>query len=245
MAANLIIAGNQKCGTTALFDMLAEHPEVAVPKDGRKELHFFNEIRGLTWYNQWKHRRRWASADRSRATVCLEATPILGYFSAPHTPDCLEMVKEFDADARAILLFRNPIDRAYSQWSMEHKRGNTDLDFEGAIKHEKAVGPFHPVHSYIHRGEYGRIAENAMRVLGSEQVLFIKTETLLHHPERVLSEVQRFAGIEEIELEHKRSFEGKYTSTMSPETREELRRHYEPHNARFAQLTGIDASDWA
>ena len=245
MAANLIIAGNQKCGTTALFDMLAEHPEVAVPHDGRKELHFFNEVPRLTWYNQWKHRRRWAKADRERATVCLEATPILGYCSAPRTPDCLELVKQFDPEARIILLFRDPVDRAYSQWSMELKRGNTDLDFEAALQMEEQVGPFHPVHSYRHRGEYDRIAENALRTFEAEQLLFLKTEELLHHPERVLPRVQRFAGIEEIALEHKESFRGSYDSKMAPETREKLSAHYAPHNVRFSELTGLDVADWA
>lgn len=35
--------------------------------------------------------------------------------------------------AQIILLFRNPIDRAISQWNMERKKDNTDLDFEAAI----------------------------------------------------------------------------------------------------------------
>ena len=247
MAAHLIIAGNQKCGTTALFDMLAEHPEVAVPHDGRKELHFFDRIawwRPMNAYQRGKHRRRWSAEDRSAATVCLEATPILGYMSAPRSPDCFALAHRYDPTARIILLFRNPIDRAYSQWSMERRRGNTDLDFEAAIAHERQIAPFHRVHSYVSRGEYDRIADNALRTFGPAQVLFLKTEELLNRPADVLSRVQQFAGIEEVALEHKESFKGRYDAKMTPETRAQLRTHFAPHNARFSALTGIDVSDW-
>lgn len=177
--------------------------------------------------------------------MCLEATPILGYFSAPRTPDCLELVKQYDLKARIILLFRNPVDRAYSHWSMVLKRGNTNLDFEAALQMEEQVGPSHPVHSYRHRGEYDRIAENALLTFDAEQLLFLKTEELLHHPERVLPRVQQFAGIEEIALENKESFRGSYDSKMAPETREKLSAHYAAHNARFCELTGLDVADWA
>jgi len=247
MAAHLIIAGNQKCGTTALFDMLAEHPEVAVPHDGRKELHFFDRIawwRPMNAYQRGKHRRRWSAEDRSAATVCLEATPILGYMSAPRSPDCFALAHRYDPTARIILLFRNPIDRAYSQWSMERRRGNTNLDFEAAIAHERQIAPFHRVHSYVSRGEYDRIADNALRTFGPAQVLFLKTEELLNRPADVLSRVQQFAGIEEVALEHKESFKGRYDAKMTPETRAQLWTHFAPHNARFSALTGIDVSDW-
>ena len=127
---------------------------------------------------------------------------------------------------------------------MEHKRGNTDLDFEAAIAHERLAGPFHRVHSYVSRGEYDRIAENALQTFGQENVLFLKTEELLNHPAEVLSRVQRFAGIEDIQLEHKESFRGSYDAKMDPETREQLRVHFAQHNAQFSALTGIDVSDW-
>ena len=99
---------------------------------------------------------------------------------------------------------------------MELKRGNTDLDFEAALQMEEQVEPFHPVHSYRHRGEYDRIVENALRTFDADQLLFLKTEELLHHPEQVLPRVQRFTGIEEIALEHKESFRGSYNSKMAP-----------------------------
>ena len=94
MAGHLIIAGNQKCGTTALFDMLADHPEVPVPHDGRKELHFFDRVtwwRTMNAYQHGKHRQRWSADDSSAATVYLEATPILGFMSAPRHPDCFAL----------------------------------------------------------------------------------------------------------------------------------------------------------
>lgn len=245
MATHLIIAGNQKCGTTALFDMLATHPEVAIPRDGQKELHFFDRIQRLTTKGRFRYWRFWRPYNRLCAQVCLEATPILGYYSSARTPDSFELIKAYDGNARIILLFRNPINRAYSHWSMEQKRGNTDLDFEAAIAHERQIAPFHRVHSYVSRGEYDRIAANALRTFGPEQVLFLKTEELLHHPDQVLPRVQRFAGIKEITIEHKTSFRGSYDSTMAPETREQLRAHYAPHNARFCELTGLNVSDWA
>ena len=152
MPQHVIIAGNQKCGTTALFDILKDHPEIAVPQDGRKELHFFNRIDRLHWYNRRKYTQRWSHEDRRTKRACLEATPVLGYYSAPHTPCCLELVKEFNPDTKIIMMFRNPVDRAYSHWNMEFNRGATDLDFEQALLHEKRQGSFDMVYSFLDRG---------------------------------------------------------------------------------------------
>ena len=112
------------------------------------------------------------------------------------------------------------------------------------MDHERHIGPFHRVHSYVGRGEYDRIAENALHTFGPEQLLFLKTEELLNRPADVLSRVQQFAGIEEIVLEHKESFKGSYDAKMNPETRDQLRVHFAPHNARLSALTGMDVSDW-
>lgn len=191
-----------------------------------------------------RYKMHWTIGQNWSRKTLLEATPILGYFSTPRKPDRLKLVSQFDPDARIILLFRNPVDRAYSQWSMQHKRGNTDLDFEAAIAHERQIERFHRVHSYASRCEYDRIAEKTLQTFGAEQVLFLKTEELLNHPADVLSRVQQFAGIEDTQLEHKESFKGSYDAKMAPETRDQLRAHFEPHNARFSALTGIDVSDW-
>ena len=50
---NLICPGAQKSGTTTLFDILVQHPEIYKPKI--KEQHFFdlNYDKGMNYYSQF------------------------------------------------------------------------------------------------------------------------------------------------------------------------------------------------
>ena len=127
---NFLIIGAAKAGTTTLFDLLKQHPQVYLPFD--KEPMFFsnddNYQRGPKWYA----RTYFHGADRYPARG--EATPEYLYWSEKVVPRILELYGKMPIKFLAI--FRDPVGRAYSwYWNMV-KEGREELPFEAALKQE-------------------------------------------------------------------------------------------------------------
>ena len=123
-------------------------------------------------------------------------------------------------------------------------------------------------------GEYARFAEPWMRTLPPEQLLFVKTEDLETKQERTVSEILAWAGLRDVPLRVRRSntaacrgshargaFDPERTQLiesggcegpaqnspqekMDPEVAARLHQHFRAANARFAELTGMDLSEW-
>ena len=100
---NLFIVGFAKCGTTALHEYLSTHPNVhpSFPK----EPHFFIE-------RIWRHSPARTEAEYLRffagatkdARVLLDSSAVHIY-----SPQALRKIREFNPDARIIVMVRNPV----------------------------------------------------------------------------------------------------------------------------------------
>ena len=112
---NFLIAGVQKAGTSSLYQLLKRHPAVGL--SSVKEVHFFDD-ESLDWSKPPYERFHSYFPKRRRAIAWGEATPIYSYW-----PNALERIKAYRPDMKLVLLFRDPISRAYSAWSHQRRRG--------------------------------------------------------------------------------------------------------------------------
>lgn len=108
-----IIAGTQKSGSTVLAGYLAHHPNIAFAK--KKELHFFDKItnyeKGIAHYLD-------SFPPPNQSTLIFgEATP---YYLASKT-SC-ERIAEYFPSVKMIIILREPIARAYSEYQMKVRR---------------------------------------------------------------------------------------------------------------------------
>src|SRR5690242_8679107 len=101
---HFLIIGAQRCGTTSLFEYLANHPEIVPPSV--KKIHFFDSEyeKGEAWY-----RARFPVLENGFITG--EATPY--YLFHPRVP---KRVRNWNPNVKLIVLLRNPVDRAYSHF---------------------------------------------------------------------------------------------------------------------------------
>lgn len=103
---DFLIIGAQKAGTVSLKYYLDQHPLL---RSARKEVSFFsnnNYFKGLDYYRQFFPIRF------SRKYKIFEKTP--EYIFIPETA---ERIHKFNENIKLILLLRNPVDRAYSEWN--------------------------------------------------------------------------------------------------------------------------------
>lgn len=229
---SFLIAGVQKGGTTALFDYLVEHPSLELP--AIKEAHFFDDEHGVDWAAP-DYDRYHALFSGPAHVVRGEATPIYVYW-----PNCLERIAAYNPAMRLILLFRDPVERAWSHWRMEHGRGVETNPFTWCIRRgrervDSADAPgHHREYSYVERGFYGAQLAKLYTVFPREQVLLLTSETLVANPDAVLARVTDFLGV------------GRFPGSITPRRSHvgpQMSREDHPTADDIALLRGIYASD--
>lgn len=243
---HFIIAGVQKGGTTSLYAYLDQHPDMYLSRP--KEVHFFDDQyeKGINYY-----RRHFPFESKKKQTG--EASPY--YIFHPHAP---QRIKEHVPDAKIIVVFRNPIMRAYSHFHMQRRAGKEALEtFEEAIaaegerlkgERDKMISdpsynsiPYKR-YSYAARGMYHEQAVHLIKVFGKENVLFIKSENLLEAPKLELEKVYEFLGVPKtFPASLKKKHVGDYPS-IKTETLNHLKEAYSEDQAKLTELLGDEFS---
>jgi hypothetical protein len=104
---NFFIVGAPRCGTTALYDHLQQHPDVFMPY--RKEPHFFGDDlpQRPPFLDLPGYLRLFAGAGNRRRVG--EATVWYLY-----SVSAAEQIRDFDPEARIIIMLRRPVAMMYS-----------------------------------------------------------------------------------------------------------------------------------
>ena len=160
---NFMCIGAAKSGTTTLYDILKQHPEIFIP--AFKEPHFFdipeNYNNGIDWYKKNYFRK----ADRS---IVADFTP--SYFFEKETPK--RIFKDLGTKIKFVVLLRNPVDRAYSHYLHSLRDKHEHLSFEESLQHENnRIEQFikdqdylsYLRNSYYHQGLYGNMIERYLQ----------------------------------------------------------------------------------
>ena len=242
---DFLVLGAQKAGTTALYEYLTRHPQISGPS--WKEVSFFDRhwARGESWY-----RGNFPNVARTRGKHVGEASP--SYVFHPLAP---RRVQEVVPEARLIVLVRNPVDRALSQYNHEVALGREPLPFEEALDAEEerlrgeqermAADPRYFSrewwsHTYKARGRYAEQLERWLAVFPREQLLVLPSDDLGSEPARAHAQVLEFLGASPQRLDsYPRVYEREY-EPMKPETRERLAAEFEEPNRRLYELLGRD-----
>ena len=242
---DFLVLGAQKAGTTALYEYLRRHPQISGPS--WKEVSFFDRhwARGESWY-----RGNFPNVARTRGKHVGEASP--SYVFHPLAP---QRVEEVVPEARLIVLVRNPVDRALSQYNHEVALGREPLPFEEALDAEEerlrgeqermAADPRYFSrewwsHTYKARGRYAEQVERWLAVFPREQLLVLPSDDLGSDPARAHAQVLEFLGASPQRLDsYPRVYEREY-EPMKPETRERLAAEFEEPNRRLYELLGRD-----
>ncbi|MFN8591499.1 MAG: sulfotransferase [Thermomicrobiales bacterium] len=233
---DFIIIGAQRGGTTSLYRYLVEHPDIGPAYC--KEVHYFDRYfdRGPNWY--LAH-----FPIRGEYKIAGEASPY--YLFHPEVP---ERLREYVPNAKLIALLRNPIDRAYSQYQMNSRKGNESLSFEEAVEREpeRLAGTDDPLdpswrhHSYLARGLYAEQLRRWFEIFPRDQIMVIQSERFYGNPERTLHEVQAAIGLPPHTPGRFKAFHQSEYPQMDDALLERLRAHFAPHNRDLYDLLGVD-----
>lgn len=159
-------------------------------------------------------------------------------------------------DVKLILLLRNPIDRAFSQYYKLVKLGREKLSFEEAIKieperindeTEKMLQnknyyslKYHN-YSYLTAGIYAERLERWIKLFPKEQILILKSEDLYDDPKSIYEKTLEFLNLPKYELQNFKKFNyHEDQQKMNHSIRQKLIEYYKPHNEKLYKLLDRD-----
>lgn len=238
---NFSVIGAQKSGTRALRHFLMTHPQIGLSRPHVPEAHYFDNRFSTDSSEDYRGYHDLFSAE-SLTRMTGDITP--GYL---YRAGCLERIKAYNPEMKIIVLLRDPIVRALSQWAMVHARGQDPRPFWPAILQEavhlRHPGQTRPYH-YLQRGLYGRQIARLFTVFSPQQCLVLHNTALREAHEQTLSQVFDFLGVDQIEMPPQETIHSRKYDGMSPLSRKVLQLYYARDIRRLERLTGLDCSEW-
>jgi hypothetical protein len=192
-----VIGGARKAGTTALWAFLSEHPQVWMSPI--KEPHFLTRDpnhpapgvemigapraltydRGLVWYR---------TLFEEGANRLARGEASTSYLGATDTPQIME---ELVPGLKVIFVLRDPVDRAYSDYWHNQKKGHRLPPFEKILDDEPAL------RYLLYMSHYRPHLERYMQSLGADRLHLVLFDDLRANPSETFRDICRFIGVDD------------------------------------------------
>lgn len=175
----LFIVGAQRSGSTYLYQLLDNHPQVMMAKPVRPEPKFFLDpqlfAKGRTFYettyfSSLPPETLWLG---EKSTSYIESLP------------AARRIREFYPEARVLMILRDPVERAWSNYRFTVKHGLEPLPFETALEAEPdrlsesrfgtSVNPY----AYRQRGYYLHYIRDYLKVFDASQISILIFEEMI------------------------------------------------------------------
>ena len=245
-----IVVGVAKSGTREIIDFMGLHPHIAIYylKERSYEMPYFSQAydKGQEWFQS-----QMPCSYSNQITIIKNAW----YFSNSYIP---ERIKNLNESIKLILLVREPVARAVSQFTFKHRRDRHGVfSFDDvAIKGDKVRENI----PFLERSNYGKQMENWLKYFNLDQFLIIESDELKYHPAAVMTKVEDFLGLghyitpEMFVLNKEKGYyciksnltesgmacyendRGRSVTKVSQRTRTKLEKYFRPSNERFFSL---------
>ncbi len=226
--------GAQKAGTTWLYKMLSQHPDIAFPHG--KEVHY--------WNRQYPKRspKDYLSKFDSKNLVEGEITPAYAFLPL----DTIKQIHQFAPDLRIIYIIRNPIDRAWSSARMALALAEmtfTEASDQWFIDHFNSQGS-------LLRGDYESSIANWSQVYNSDNLLLLSFEDIHQSPQQLLQNCCQHIGVESFSTTmlqninpEKKVFSGA-SNPLNPSLHKHLKNLYHDKIQSLSTALNKDLSHW-
>tara|TARA_Y100000996_G_scaffold411235_1_gene395003 strand:+ start:2012 stop:2848 length:837 start_codon:yes stop_codon:yes gene_type:complete len=237
---NFIIVGTVRSGSTSLYYNICEHPSVI--SAAYDEIGFFdsNYHLGINWYRSMFPTEKEMSEVKNKTGSSLTGEDTPFYF---WKEEAIKRIFDTIPNIKIIAIFRNPIDRAYSNYNLGLRAKTEELEFEDAIDEEIKFLRKHTFResidrrrSYISKGMYEKQMELWLNVFPRKQIHILSTEDMQKYPKYTLQKIFKFLELKEYNIKNPQKQKQAKYEKMNEETRKKLLEFYEPHNEKFFEV---------
>jgi hypothetical protein len=234
--------GVQKSGTTSLINYLSQHPDIFM-KEG--ELHFFDTTK-LTKSEITKYENKF----NTKKKIVGEKTPSYNYLQF-----AMNRIYNYNSNIKLILILREPISRAFSQYNMKlnssHKTLNCVSDKQIMIDFEKEenikLSDLKVNGNYfILRGKYDEIITYILSKFSRENLYIGIAEEIKADKQKYYNDIISFLGAKKLNKinENSDTHIRKYDKSIPNILAKKLYNIYKPHNERLYKILGRKVDIW-
>src|SRR5690348_277983 len=193
---NFFIVGTPKAGTTSLYHYLDEHPDIFMSPIKETNYFSYEEIKSQGLFYNEEHINTLAQYEqqfkdaKNESAIGEASVSYLYYASVP------SKIKEFNPDARIIIVLRNPVDRGFSHYLMDKRLGFVNLSYEDIVW-ERNIHPKSQLYyqQYIGLGQYYEQVKRYLTIFGEKQVKILLYEDIIRDIEKVVKELFMFLNV--------------------------------------------------
>ena len=206
MLPNFLIIGEARCGTTALWHFLRQHPDVYMSP--RKEPQFFalhgrradfhgpgdESLNCVEDYNEYE--QLFNNVDGQRAIG--EAST--WYLSSPNAAPA---IKQLIPDVKLIAILRHPVERAFSHYLLRVKEGLEALPtfHEAMYVEEKRIQAlWSPRFHYKKRGFYFRHISHYFALFSLDRVKVYLYDDFVNNSDALFSDIFNYLGVDPLRV---------------------------------------------
>ena len=177
----VFIVGAMKCGTSSLFEYLAEHPEIA--PCSLKEPCFFSS--DSAWEKGWNWYLKLWEWDAGVHKIALEAS--VNYAKSHLYPDVASKISNSQVNCKFIYIMRNPLERIESHyihglaqgWEFSKQPLSKNIDSH-----------------LIETSRYAKQIETYYEFFSADNILLLNFEDLKQEPQNTLVRICEFLDID-------------------------------------------------
>jgi hypothetical protein len=206
---DVLIMGAPKAGTTALHAALARHPQVYASPVKEPKYYLCGDAPppAYTGPGDAHSQQEWIWRQDDYAALFAAAPPdVLRLESTPfylYASRARRRIAEELPEAKLIVVVRDPIDRAYSNWMHLWVDGLEPIsDFVAAwhAEDERVEAGWAPIWHYRRLGRYGEQLADLLARVDRDRVLVLRYRQLVSKPVETLNRVACFLGIAEDQI---------------------------------------------
>jgi hypothetical protein len=235
MKPNYLCIGVQKGGTTSLIKYFNSHPEIYCRE---KEAHFFDkpQIKDCKDYNK---------LFSTNKKMVGEKTPSYCYLRY-----AIDKIHKYNPNMKLILILREPISRAYSQYNMElqNMKDLSKIDIYKEILREKNIklsdikknGKY-----YVIRGFYDEQISYILSKFQKENLYIGIAEDIKNNINEEYNKIFKFLGVNSLEIKNNLDVHVRNYNNPIPKKLEKiLYGIYKPHLEKLYKMIGRRIEKW-
>ena len=237
MKVNFIIGGSAAAGTSYLYELLIQHPEIYLPQSRIPEPHYYYKsweyAKGLQWYLQ----TYFGNVPRTKIAIGERSSSYL--YGGEKVAS--RIAKDFPK-MKFIFMLRNPIQRAFANYRFTVLQGLETLSFKDALLQEKVrikaqtgiwseISPY----DYTGRGFYDKQLKDFFQFFPRNQILCLCSEDVQLDNFEELKKIYNFLELNDRDFKPKEASTYTSLSVINPILQAEFREHFKDEFSSLMQ----------
>lgn len=184
---NLFIVGAAKSGTYSMHRILNQHPQIYM--SAIKEPVFFNKFERFDQIQEediQEYIRGFFSHVKDELYIGESSVDYL------ISPNCAEIIHEFNPDAKIIIILRNPVQRAISGYKMMLRDRRTTKSFDEALQEKDIL---------TRKGLYYQDVKRYIDTFGRDAVKIYIFEEMVRGMDSVFKDLCTFLGVSDFSFD--------------------------------------------